>query len=518
MQKPDALLHTKIRLPSTRPSLVPRPRLQEQIMAGLRDPLTLVIAPAGFGKTTLVASCIAGCGLPVAWLSLDKDDNQLERFLRYVIASLQEVDAGIGVTAAQLLTSSPSTSPRAILTSLINDLDSNSHEIALVLDDYQFISSPAVHEQLAFLLEHCPGTLRLVIATRSDPALPLARMRARGHTLELRGADLSFTEQEAAQFLNGAMGLCLDARSVAVLKQRTEGWIAGLQMAALSMRDRKDVPAFIEAFSGTNRYILDYLLEEVLAGQSPQVQRFLLYTSILERLSAPLCDALLAGAEELQDGYAPGTSGSTSTLDYLERANLFLVPLDDERTWYRYHQLFADLLRTQLQKLIGERAVAGLHRRTAEWHEKYGSVLDAIHHAALASDDEMSERLIEQSYLEMVSRGEMYGLRFWSNQLNRELVHRRPQLCIYEAYSHGWFGELDEADSLLEIAEKRLQAEPSLPGASAMLGHLTYVKSRLTALHGNLPRAIELNYKAREYLPVTNVALQLDLGITLGYL
>jgi LuxR family maltose regulon positive regulatory protein len=320
MKKAEPLIHTKLRLPFIRAELVTRPRLQEQVAQGLRGPLTLITAPAGFGKTTLVASCVAGGGLPVAWLSLDRDDNQPGRFLRYLVAALQEVDPTIGSQAAQLGTAGQQSQPETVLTRLVNDVEATGRETALVLDDYQFINSQAVHEQVAFLLEHCPKTLHMVIATRADPPLPLARLRARGQAVELRTADLSFSEPEAAQFLNDIMGLSLDAGSVAVLKERTEGWIAGLQMAALSVRDRKDVLSFVEGFSGTNRYILDYLLEEVLASQLPEVQRFLLGTSILERLTAPLCDVVLADDEGLE-------SLSASTLEYLERANLFLVPL-----------------------------------------------------------------------------------------------------------------------------------------------------------------------------------------------
>jgi len=399
MQKADTLIRTKLRLPFTRLELVPRPRLQEQIAQGLRGPLTLITAPAGFGKTTLVASCVTGCGLPIAWLSLDKNDNQAGRFLNYLVAALQVADNTIGSEAAQLLAASQQAPPEAILTSLINDLDTTGREIALVLDDYHFISNQAVHEEVAFLLEHCPRTFHLAIASRSDPPLPLVRLRARGQMVELRAADLSFTEPEAAEFLNGVMGLRLDAGSVAVLEERTEGWIAGLQMAALSMRDREDVPGFIEGFSGTNRYILDYLLEEVLASQSPEIQRFLLYTSLLERLTAPLCDAVLANDEgakrEGDDGSTRSESlfvgQSASILEYLERANLFLVPLDDERIWYRYHQLFADLLRAQLQRSLGAQGVAQLHVRTSDWHAQNGSILEAIHHASAASDDEKVE-------------------------------------------------------------------------------------------------------------------------------
>ncbi len=526
MQQSDPLIHTKLRLPSIRSNLIPRPRLQEPIAQGLRGPLTLIIAPAGFGKTTLVASCIASCGMPVAWLSLDKDDNQALRFLSYVIAALQETDKTIGGEAAQLMAARQQPPEEVVLTNLINDLDAGRGDIVLVLDDYQFISSHIVHEAVAFLLEHCPRTLHIVIVSRSDPPLRLARLRARGQTVELRAADLSFTEPEAAQFLNDSMGLCLDVKSIATLAGRTEGWIAGLQMAALSIRDRQDVPGFIQAFSGTNRYILDYLLEEVLASQSPKIQRFLLYTSILERLTAPLCDALLVDDVDAKgggEGGAPGSEplcpgGSAFILEYLEKANLFVVPLDDERIWYRYHHLFADLLRTQLQRSLGAQGVAQLHVRAADWHGQKGSFVEAIQHASLASDEERVEHFIEQNYMELVSRGEQSWLRSWTRTLSKEQVYHRPWLCIYEAYSHSWFGELDQAEVLLEAAEERIRSDVSLPDARSMLGHLTYIKSRVTALRGDIPRAIELNLAAREYLPVSNLALQLDLGITLGYL
>jgi LuxR family maltose regulon positive regulatory protein len=515
MLKSDQLIHTKLRLPSIRPSLVLRPRLQVQILQGLRGPLTLVIAPAGFGKTTLVASCVTSCGMPIAWLSLDKNDNQVERFLNYVVTALQETDNTIGREAAQLLAGSQQALPETILTSLINDLDVAHKETVLVLDDYHFISSQTVHEEVAFLLKHCPNTLHLVIATRSDPPLPLARLRARGQTVELRAADLSFTEPEAAQFLNSVMGLCLDDESVALLKERTEGWAAGLQMAALSMRDREDVPGFIKGFSGTNRYILDYLLEEVLASQSPEIERFLLYTSILERLSAPLCDAVLkeeGGTREDKTGQL-----SPTILEYLERANLFLVPLDDERQWYRYHHLFADLLRAQLQKSLGDQGVVRYHLRASEWYEQNGLTLDAIYHASIASDNEMVERLIEENYLEMMNRGEMSSVRFWMGKLSKELVYRRPWLCLYEAMNRSWFGQLEEANLLLKKAEERIRSEVSGPNRQTMLAYHAYVKSRVTAMQGDTHRAIEFCLSARENVPADNLALQIDFSITLGY-
>jgi len=525
MQKADKLIRTKLHLPFTRPYLVPRPRLQARIAAGLLGPLTLVIAPAGFGKTTLVASCVVGYGMPTAWLSLDKDDNQAGRFLAYLIAALQEADNKIGREAAQLMAEMQLVPPEAMLTSLINDLDAVTGEMVLVLDDYQLISSQAVHEEVAFLLEHCPNTFHLVIATRSDPPFPISRVLARGQMVELRAADLSFTEPEAAQFLNDVMGLRLDTRSVAALEERTEGWIAGLQMAALSMRDREDVRGFIEGFSGTNRYILDYLLEEVLGSQPPEIQRFLLRTSILERLTAPLCDAVLShdeGSKREGDDRSKQSESlflrqSTSILEYLERVNLFLVPLDDERTWYRYHHLFADLLRTQLQKSLGALEIAQLHLRASEGYEQDGSTLEAIHHASIASDLERVERLIEQNYLAMAARGEMSSLRYWTGRLPKELIYSRPWLCAYEAESRTWFGELDEADRLLQEAEKSIQSATSQLDARPLVGHLAFVRSHISAMRGDTQRAIELALLARDNYPAENLGVHLGISVILGY-
>lgn len=507
-------------LPFIRPELVIRPKLQECIAEGLRRPLTLIIAPAGFGKTTLVASCIADYGLPVGWLSLDRNDNQIWRFLSYLVAALQVADQSIGSEAEQLLAASHQAPPEIILTSLINNLDITHKEIILVLDDYQFISNQAVHEAAAFMLEHCPKTLHLVIASRSDPPLPLTRLRARSQMVELRTVDLRFTETEAAQFLNDIMGLHLDARSVAVLAERTEGWITGLQMAALSMRDREDVYGFIEGFSGTNRYILDYLLEEVLANQPPEIQRFLLHTSILERLTASLCEAITgiqAWEEERSQESLLLSIDSQSILEHLERENLFLIPLDDKRIWFRYHQLFSDLLRSQLQKSLGEQNIAQLHILASEWHAQYGSVIEAIDHASFASDQERVERFIEQSYKELVSRGEQSWLRLWTSKLSKNQVYSRPWLCIYQAYSLSWYGELDEAERLLEEAEKHIRSDFSSSDADSMRGLLAYVKSRVTAMRGDIHQAIKFCLEAREYVPANNLALQLDTSITLGY-
>jgi ATP/maltotriose-dependent transcriptional regulator MalT len=464
MQSSDPLINTKLHQPSTRPSLVSRPRLQEQIVQGLRVPLTLIIAPAGFGKTTLVASCIASWGMPVAWLSLDQNDNQVGCFLTYLIAALREADNTIGSGAAKLMAGMQQAPPKAVLTSLINDLDTTGRKIVLVLDDYQFINSQAVHEEVAFLLEHCPNTFHIVIATRSDPPLPLARLRARGQTVELRATNLSFTEPEAAQFLNDVMGLCLDAGAVAVLKERTEGWIAGLQMAALSMRDREDVAAFIEGFSGTNRYILDYLLEEVLASQSPEIQRFLLYTSILERLTAPLCETVLE-VEKLEDWNNDKLAATfqpsnlpycQQILEYLERANLFLVPLDDERQWYRYHHLFGELLRARLQHNAPE-LIAYLNARASAWYEHHGWIDEAVNHSIKAKDWEGTARLVEQNIMAFLSRGQLATVMKWIDVLPQELFLHHPMLCIRIASALTQAGKWYLTDTFLDIAEQAIE-------------------------------------------------------------
>ncbi|MGW8181956.1 MAG: LuxR C-terminal-related transcriptional regulator, partial [bacterium] len=349
-----------------------------------------------------------------------------------------------------------------------------------------------------------------MITSRSDPLIPVTRLRGRGQVVELRGNDLRFTQEEASQYLNTIMNLGLDDRWVALLEERTEGWITGLQMAALTMQNRKDVFKFIEEFSGTNRYILDYLLEEVMAGQPPVIQQFLLYTSILERLTAPLCEAITENQEsrmESCDGSQFTNLDSQSILEYLERSNLFLVPLDDERIWYRYHHLFADLLKNRLQQTLKSQDIAALHTRAALWYKDNGLTSEAILHASLTSNNEWVEQLIEQNYMEMFHRGEASSMRYWTGKLSKELIYRRPRLCIYEAQSHALFGQLDEADVLLAKAEEHLQLEKPSVDTKYMLGHLAYIKSRVTGMRGDVQRAIELSLTARENTPASNQAL-----------
>jgi LuxR family maltose regulon positive regulatory protein len=387
---PTSILATKLYVPPPRPGGVLRPRLIERLNEGLflGRRLTLISAAAGFGKTTLVSEWLAGCGRPVAWLSLDEGDSDPNRFLTYLVAALQTVAAGIGQGVLEALQSPQPPSTESILTTLINEIATLSDTFILALDDYHAIearpvaASTDVDAAQTLMLEHLPPQMHLVIATREDPPLPLARLRARGQLTELRAAELRFTPTEAAVFLNRVMGLDLSADDVGALETRTEGWIAGLQLAAISMQGHQDVASFIQSFTGSHHFVLDYLIEEVLGQQSESIQTFLLVTSILDRLCGPLCDAVLG---------SPSASGQ-GTLEYLERTNLFVVPLDNERRWYRYHHLFAELLR---QRLHQSGNTTEYHIRASQWYEDNGLEFEAFHHAAAANDVGRAALLIQ---------------------------------------------------------------------------------------------------------------------------
>jgi LuxR family transcriptional regulator, maltose regulon positive regulatory protein len=452
---PGLLLETKLHVPRRRPGLVARPRLIDLLSRGAESTLTLVSAPAGFGKTSLLADWLAGAGADgrrEAWLSLDQRDNDPVLFWTYLVAALKTAVPGLGGSALSLL-ESPQPPMEAVLATLINDLSAISNDVVLVLDDYHVIDARDVLDGMVFLLEHLPPQIHLVIASRADPALPLARLRGRGELVEIRAADLRFTPEEAAAYLNGVMRLGLTVDDVTALEGRTEGWIAALQLAALSMQGRDDVAGFIAGFAGDDRYIVDYLVEEVLERQSDQVRRFLLQTSILDRLSGPLCDAVT------------GRDGGKGMLEALDRGNLFLVPLDDRRQWYRYHQLFADVLQAHLlDELPAD--LHDLHHRASTWYERNGEPSEAIRHALAAKDFKRAADLVELAAPATRQYRQEVTLRRWLEALPEELLKVRPVLSNAYAGSLLSHGEVEGVESHLQDAERWLDPTTGGPPGS----------------------------------------------------
>jgi LuxR family maltose regulon positive regulatory protein len=508
---PAALLETKFYVPRSRRGLVPRPRLSQRLDRGSALKLVLVSAPAGFGKTTLLTEWLAaGPAAPTdqrlaAWLSLDRSDNDPASFWTYVIAALRTVAPGVGDSALALL-QAPRPSPiETVLTVLLNDLGATAGDLVLVLDDYHVIDASDVQDGMAFLLDHLPPWLHVVIASRADPALPLARWRARGELVEIRAAELRFTADEAAAYLNEIMGLQLTARDVAALEGRTEGWIAALQLAALSMQGRDDVAGFIAGFAGDDRYVVDYLAEEVLQRQPDHVQAFLLQTSILDRLSGPLCDAVT------------GQGGGKAMLEALDRGNLFLVPLDDRRQWYRYHHLFADVLQARLlDEQPGQ--VPGLHRRASVWYEQNGEPPMAIGHALAARDFDQAADLIERAIPAMRITRQETTVHGWLKALPDEVVRVRPMLSFAVAGALLTGGEPEEVEVRLRDAGRWLQeAAATGEGSLARPGEMVVADEEE---YRRLPGAIELYRSAlalvRGDVPgtVRHAQRTLDLALT----
>src|SRR6266699_2424416 len=440
---PTPILATKLYIPRLRPNVVSRPRLLERLNEGLYRKLSLIAAPAGFGKTTLVSEWVEGIERPIAWLSLDEGDSDPARFLTYLVAALQTIVPTIGEGVLRALQSSQPPPPEAIMTALLNDLTSIKDPFVLVLDDYHVLDAKLVDQALTSLVEHQPPQMHLVIATREDPQLPLARLRGRGQLTELRAADLRFTSSEAAAFLTQVMGLSLSTPDIARLSDRTEGWIAGLQLAALSLQGHQDVPGFIRAFAGDHRYIVDYLVEEVLQRQPAPVRSFLLQTAILDRLHGPLCDAV-TGQEE-----------GNARLEALERGNFFVVPLDDRRHWYRYHHLFGEVLSAHLLAEQPDQ-ISTLHRRASEWYEQNGSVADAIRHALEAFDFERAAGLVERAVPEMRRSRQEATVLGSLKALPDELLQVRPVLSVAYAWALLASGELEGVETRLRDAERWL--------------------------------------------------------------
>ena len=516
---PAPILATKLYVPPLRPEIVPRPRLIERLNEGLSSDrkLTLISAPAGFGKTTLVSEWIADSGRPTAWLSLDEGDNDPACFLTYLVAALQTIAANIGAGVLAVLQSPQPLSTESILTTLLNEITAIPDNFILVLDDYHVIDAKPVDQALTFLLEHLPPQMHLVIATREDPPLPLARLRARGQLTELRAADLRFTPAEAADFLNQVMGLNLAVEDIAALEARTEGWIAGLQLAAISMQGHQDAASFIKSFTGSHHFVLDYLVEEVLQRQSESIQTFLLRTSILDRLCGPLCDAVLG---------SPSASGQ-ETLEYLERANLFIVPLDNERRWYRYHHLFAELLRQRLHQSASsgneEGGVAEFHIRASQWYEDHGLEIEAFQHAAAANDIERAERIIEGKGIPLHFRGAVAAILDWLASLPKTVLDARPSLCVRYATLSLVAGQTTGVEEKLQAAEAALAA--ALQGAEPdnktrdLIGQIAAARATLALTRYQPEAMITQARRALEYLPPDNlfsrIQSYLDAGVCL---
>ncbi|MGZ8470529.1 MAG: LuxR C-terminal-related transcriptional regulator [Gemmatirosa sp.] len=494
------LLETKLYVPRARATVVARPRLIEQVHEGRERRLTLVVAPAGFGKTTLLASWLAeasGDAPSVAWVSLDASENEPALFWAYVLAALRRVHAAVGTRALAMLRATPPPAIETVLTALINDIAAVDEDCVLVLDDYHVIEAAPVHDGLEFLLDHLPSRMRVVVATRADPPLPLARLRARGELVELRATDLRFTPAETSAFLNDIMALGLSAADAATLERRTEGWIAGLKLAALSMRGRGDVRAFVDAFSGDHRHIADYLVDEVLDAEPEHVRRFLLDTAILDRMSGPLCDAVT------------GERGSQALLESLERRSLFVVALDDRHEWYRYHHLFADVLQARATRDDPDH-VRAAHRRAAAWYERAGSATDAVRHALGAGDPERAAGLLETTW---PTKDRSHQSARWLGlvkALPDGVVRVRPVLGMGYAWALLNGGELEAAEPRLRDVERWLASAPDAASGMVVVdaarfrslaSELASARVYLAQALGELPGTVEHAQRALDLAP-----------------
>jgi LuxR family maltose regulon positive regulatory protein len=478
------LLATKLYIPPVRTEWVRRPRLIQYLDEGLRrgHRLTLISAPAGSGKTSLVSAWAGQAETPFAWFSLDEDDNAPVRFLIYLIAALQTIDPGCGEVVLAALQSPQPPPARSVLPFLLHDV-TTCPDAVLVLDDYHVIKERAVHDLVASLLQHLPRNLHLVIATRADPPLPLPRLRGRQQLSELRPPDLRFTDEEATAFFAGTMGLELSSQDVSALNTRTEGWITGLRMAAISMRGRDDTSAFVRSFTGSNRYILDYLVEEVLQQQPEDIQTFLLHTSILSDLSGDLCRAVTG----LDDGQR--------ILEEMEQANLFVVPLDDRRQWFRYHHLFADLLRQRL-RLSAPDSLPDLHRRASAWHEQNNLLARAVEHALAAGDYERVVRLVDQRVESIWEHGEQADLTKWLAALPEGMVRQRPALLTSHAFVQCMAGQFEPAEAQLAWAENS-----PVPTDGLVRGMAATVRAYIALYRDDADAAAEYAHLALEHLP-----------------
>jgi len=501
------LLSTKLHKPSSQAQQVPRPRLLELLDQGSHKKLTIISAPSGYGKTTLLCQWLAGCSLRYAWLSLDKADNDPVRFLTYLVAALQQIDEHLGadvlddIQSAGMASAGTRSPLELVLTQLLNDIALIDGPLILILDDYHLIENTRIHEMVSFLLDNQPLPLHLVIATRVDLPMPLARLRAQAQLVEMRAGDLCFTVDEASVFLNDVMELALPTEQIAALEQRTEGWIAGLHLAALSMQAQENKAAFIEAFTGSNHYIVDYLLEEVLNRQPEPVREFLLRTSILERMTGMLCNVLT------------GRSDGQAMLERLEQGNLFIISLDEQRQWYRYHHLLADVLQSRLQQFHPE-FVPELHKKASQWFEVNSFLELAIRHAVSAKDLQKASELIEQNAMSMLMHGELVTLLNWI-ELVEEIAEGRPWLCTYKSWALTLTGQLDIAEIWLHKAECALPLAGQ-ESREELRGHIEAIRAYIAEAHGDAGQAIRHAQKALKFLPEGDQAVRSVVTFTLG--
>ena len=501
------LLNTKLFIPRPRKNLVSRPRLVEGLNAGLDKKLTLIAAPAGFGKTTLLSGWTPQSPRSVTWFSLDDDDNDSTRFWAYFITSLQKLHPDLGKSALALLQSPQAPPITSILIALINEVTAFSGAFAIVLDDYHLIDSQAIHDALTYLIDHQPANLHLVITTRVDPPLPLARMRAHDTLTEIRANELRFTSNEAAEFLAQVMGLSLFTEEIVALETRTEGWIAGLQIAALSMQGHEDISGFIQAFSGSHRHILGYLADEVLNQRPKGTLNFLLQTSILGRLCGPLCDAVT------------GQRNGDEILSKLEQANLFVVPLDDEGKWYRYHHLFAEVLQGRLEQTNRE-LVSDLQCRAGKWYASQGMMEEAVRHTLAGNDYEGAAQLIEIVAGKMLRRGSGSSLIHWLDALPEEVIRARPRLCLVRGWTFLWgpAPHLESVDEWVQLALQRVLDNQS--DERDITGEAAVLQATTAAIRWDVAQSREYSQQALDYLPLDSPwrsVMALCLGTALFY-
>jgi len=490
----SALLSTKFFVPPVRPTFISRSRLLERLAHGLAGPLTLISAPAGYGKTTLFSEWRTGPGasIPLAWLSLGVEDNDPPRFFQYLLACLESIQSGAVQDLLPLLQSPEPLQHEAILIPLTNALAENKQDFVLALDDYHVIETDSIHDALTFLLDHIPPHMHLVILSRTDPPLPLARLRARSQMIEIREADLRFTPDEISAFLNEEMGLGLSPEDLAALEMRTEGWIAGLQLAALSMQGSQDIHGFVSAFTGSHHYIVDYLAEEVLKLQPKKVSSFLLQTSILERLCGSLCEAVIdTDTAEPADGQA--------MLEALEEKNLFVIPLDDERHWFRYHHLFADVLKKRLENQFPH-LLPQLHRRASLWYEQNGFISESIQQAILAGDQDRAAQLIEQNGCFLLISGEVATLLNWASAIEFQ-SEAHPWLAVQKAWALALTGNLDQVEPTLQAPEQLLSSLDPTIEVRTLTGTIAAARAQCANSQGNTHLAAVYAQKALELLP-----------------